>query len=76
MSSEKSVHGFHLSFAAINQATLRNWIEHRHGGGRSVVTDPPGDRDTTVAMLRKENAEVRRANGFGDDYLRPGSSIT
>jgi transposase len=46
----------------INQATLRNWIEDRHGGGRPVVTDPPGDRDAEVATLRKENAELRRAN--------------
>jgi transposase-like protein len=27
-----------------------------------VVTDPPGDRDAEVATLRKENAELRRAN--------------
>jgi transposase len=46
----------------INQATLRNWIEDRHGGARPVVTDTPLDRDAEVAMLRRENAELRRAN--------------
>lgn len=46
----------------INPATLRNWIEDRHGGGRPVVTDTPVDRDVELARLRKENAELRRAN--------------
>lgn len=49
----------------INQATLRNWIEDRHGGGRSVVSavsSSVGDKDAELAALRKENAELRRAN--------------
>jgi transposase len=46
----------------INPATLRNWIEDRHRGGRPVVTDTPVERDGELARLRKENAELRRAN--------------
>ena len=49
----------------INQATLRNWIEDRHGGGRSAVSaasSSVGDKDAELAALRKENAELRRAN--------------
>jgi transposase len=49
----------------INQATLRNWVEDRHGGGRpaaSAGTSSIGDKDAELIALRKENAELRRAN--------------
>jgi transposase len=46
----------------INPATLRNWIEDRHSSARPVVTGAPVDRDVELARLRKENAELRRAN--------------
>jgi transposase len=49
----------------INQATLRNWIEDRHGSGSRAacaVTSSIGDKDAELAALRKENAELRRAN--------------
>lgn len=49
----------------INEATLRNWVEDRHGRGRpaaGAVTSSAGDRDAELAALRKENAELRRAN--------------
>ena len=46
----------------INQATLRNWVEDRHFGGRSTVSDDGGDQSAEVVALRKEVAELRRAN--------------
>jgi hypothetical protein len=46
----------------INQATLRNWIEDRHFTTRRVVTNAPEDQTVELAVLRKENAELRRAN--------------
>ena len=46
----------------INQATLRNWVEDRYGTMGS--TQPAGtvDQDAEVTALRKEVAELRRAN--------------
>jgi transposase-like protein len=46
----------------INPATLRNWIEDRHFSSRRVVEEPPADPAAELAALRKENAELRRAN--------------
>ena len=49
----------------INQATLRNWVEDRHGGGRpaaSAVTASAGDKDAELAAPRREVADLRRAN--------------
>jgi transposase len=46
----------------INEATLRNWVEDRHGSGRPAVMSSAGDKDAELAALRKENAELRRAN--------------
>jgi len=49
----------------INEATLRNWIEGRHGSGGPgtvTMTSSAGDRDAELAALRQENAELRRAN--------------
>jgi transposase len=49
----------------INQATLRNWIEDRHRSGSpaaGAVTSSIDDKDAELAALRKENAELRRAN--------------
>jgi transposase-like protein len=49
----------------INQATLRNWIEDRHFTMRraaDTADELPGDPAAQLAALRKENAELRRAN--------------
>lgn len=49
----------------INEATLRNWIEDRHGSGRAAagaVMFSVGDKDAELAALRREVAELRRAN--------------
>jgi transposase len=45
----------------INQATLRNWIEREEidAGARPGVTT---EESAEVRALRKENAELRRAN--------------
>lgn len=45
----------------INQATLRNWIEREEvdGGVRRGVSS---EESAAVKGLRKENAELRRAN--------------
>lgn len=45
----------------INQSTLRNWVEGRSG---SVAVSSSGAADTAGALvaLRRENAELRRAN--------------
>jgi transposase len=48
----------------INPATLRNWIEaderaaHSTGGGTTTSADDAAE----LSRLRKENAELRRAN--------------
>jgi transposase-like protein len=49
----------------INEATLRNWIEDRHGSGRSALnatSSSAGDKDAELAALRREVTELRRAN--------------
>lgn len=46
----------------INQATLRNWIEDRHFSTHRTDDVTPGDPAAELAALRKENAELRRAN--------------
>lgn len=46
----------------INQATLRNWVEDRYGTGARGAVSASGDKDVELAALRKENAELRRAN--------------
>ena len=46
----------------INQATLRNWIEDRHLSSRRAEDATPSDPAAEVAALRRENAELRRAN--------------
>jgi transposase-like protein len=45
----------------INPATLRNWVEREeiNAGDRPGVT---GEISAQLAALRKENAELRRAN--------------
>jgi transposase len=58
----------------INQATLRNWVEDRHGGGRrpvvSAVMSSVGDKDAELAALRREVAELRRANVISGRFGR------
>lgn len=46
----------------INQATLRNWIEDRHFTSRPTASGDGPDPAAELATLRKENAELRRAN--------------
>ncbi len=49
----------------VNPATLRNWIEDRHGGGglaAGAVSPSAGDKDAELVALRKENTELRRVN--------------
>lgn len=46
----------------INQATLRNWVEDRHFGGRTTASEDSGDPAAEVAALRKEVTELGRAN--------------
>ena len=46
----------------INQATLRNWIEDRAGTGGGAGTAVDAEVSAEVKALRKEVAELRRAN--------------
>lgn len=46
----------------INQATLRNWVEDRHFTTARAVSEAAQDPAVELAALRKENAELRRAN--------------
>jgi transposase-like protein len=46
----------------INEATLRNWVENRYGGSDSAVADGAVDPFSELKSLRRENAELRRAN--------------
>lgn len=46
----------------INQATLRNWVEDRHFSSRPALSGDGQDPSAELAALRKENAELRRAN--------------
>lgn len=46
----------------INQATLRNWVEDRHFSTRHTDDARPADPSAELAALRKEVAELRRAN--------------
>jgi transposase len=46
----------------INQATLRNWIEDRHFTTRPAGTNSGEDPAAELTALRKESAELRRAN--------------
>ncbi len=44
----------------INPATLRNWIRRDLGEGVTPAVGEPGDAE--LARLRRENAQLRRAN--------------
>lgn len=46
----------------INEATLRNWVEDRYGVRDAAPCDESGDPAVELTALRKENAELRRAN--------------
>lgn len=46
----------------INEATLRNWVENRYGSTDSAVAEGAGDPSAELTSLRRENAELRRAN--------------
>lgn len=53
----------------INQSTLRNWIRRDLGEGATTVTVEPADDE--VARLRREVAQLRRAN----EILRTASAF-
>lgn len=57
----------------INPATIRNWVEAEERAGRPSGPDPAesGDAAAELARLRKENAELRRAN----DILKTASAF-
>ncbi len=46
----------------INEATLRNWVEARYGTSTSTPRDEGQDPAAELTALRRENAELRRAN--------------
>ena len=46
----------------INQDTLRGWVENRYGTMDSTTSAAPDDKDAELKSLRKEVAELRRAN--------------
>lgn len=46
----------------INEATLRNWVDGRYGMGGCVAASQGEDPSAELSALRRENAELRRAN--------------
>lgn len=46
----------------VNPSTLRNWIRRELGEGVTPAVKPGEVVDAEVARLRKENAQLRRAN--------------
>jgi transposase-like protein len=46
----------------INPATLRNWIRRDLGEAGQPAATPAGPADVELARLRRENAQLRRAN--------------
>ncbi|CDO25458.1 ISMsm1, transposase orfA [Mycolicibacterium mageritense DSM 44476 = CIP 104973] len=46
----------------INQDTLRGWVENRYGTMDSTTSAAPDEKDAELKSLRKEVAELRRAN--------------
>ena len=46
----------------INEATLRNWVEGRYGSTDPGAGQGSGDPVAELTALRRENAELRRAN--------------
>jgi transposase len=46
----------------INEATLRNWVEDRDSMTNSGSSDRGEDSGAELTALRRENAELRRAN--------------
>ncbi len=57
----------------INPATIRNWVEAEERVGRPAGSDPVESSDDAaeLARLRRENAELRRAN----DILKTASAF-
>lgn len=57
----------------INPATIRNWVEADERAGRPAGTGrtDSGDDADELARLRRENAELRRAN----DILKTASAF-
>ena len=57
----------------INPATIRNWVEAEERVDRPSGSEPAesGDAVAELARLRKENAELRRAN----DILKTASAF-
>lgn len=46
----------------INEATLRNWVEERYGVRDGAPRDGAENPSAELTALRRENAELRRAN--------------
>lgn len=46
----------------INEATLRNWVEDRYGTSNTTPCVEGEDPVAELSALRRENAELRRAN--------------
>jgi transposase len=46
----------------INEATLRNWVEDRYRVRDAGPRDGADDPSVELTALRRENAELRRAN--------------
>ncbi|GAA4824157.1 hypothetical protein GCM10023353_36420 [Tomitella cavernea] len=46
----------------INPATLRNWIDADEATGSSTGAEPGSSVSAELKALRRENAELRRAN--------------
>jgi len=46
----------------INPATLRNWVEDRDGSPADQETEAGASPEQELRALRRENAELRRAN--------------
>jgi transposase len=55
----------------INQATLRNWIRRDLGEGMTPAAGSGEPPDAEVVRLRRENAQLRRAN----EILRTASAF-
>jgi transposase len=50
------------SLLDLNQATLRNWVEERHGGGGTTGGSGRAGESEEVRALKKRVAELERAN--------------
>lgn len=59
--SKRAARGHVGELLGINEATMRNWVEDRYGNVGRPSESAGGARDDELAMLRKENSELRRS---------------